>query len=259
MDSNQFSDLKDFLSDCIKSIKKTYPMLSSVQLAKKLDISSSTFSRFENCEIKKPSFNHALKVVREACGENKLQDFIKSHYPEMFKDYAKTYPGNADLEFVSKDAEVYFQDTMTFELMMMATTNSGLTNEMITSEFGRQGLLTLEKLVEKNILKSENGKYTLGTKVNAGQETVKKLFQNLVNSSYDLEAFGTQKNWLSVQYESVDAKKVAPKLRDIYINANKEIRELFNTPDNTGSDIMWAGLVMDSLLKEKRESNGVIQ
>ena len=130
---------------------------------------------------------------------------------------------------------------------------------MITSEFGRQGLLTLEKLVEKNILKSENGKYTLGTKVNADQETVKKLFQNLVNSSYDLEAFGTQKNWLSLQYESVDAKKVAPKLRDIYVNANKEIRELFNAPDNTGSDIMWAGLVMDSLLKEKQESNGVIQ
>ncbi|MDO9181315.1 MAG: hypothetical protein Q7U04_02850 [Bacteriovorax sp.] len=52
---------------------------------------------------------------------------------------------------------------------------------------------------------------------------------------------------------------MAPKLRDIYVNANKEIRELFNALDNAGSDIMWAGLVMDSLLKEKQESNGVIQ
>jgi hypothetical protein len=143
--------------------------------------------------------------------------------------------------------------------MMMATTNVGLTKDAVSAEFGRRGLLTLEKLVEKNVLNEKNGVFTLGTKVNANQETVQKLLHNLINSSYDLEAFGTHKNWLSVQYESVDANKVTPKLRDIYIKANKEIRELFNAPENTGHDVMWAGLVMDSLLKEKPESNGVIQ
>jgi transcriptional regulator with XRE-family HTH domain len=259
MDSNQFSDLKEFLSDCIKSIKKSYPNLSSVQLAKKLDLTTSTFSRFENREIKKPTFNHALKIVREVCGETRLQDFIKTHYPEMFNDFAKTYPGNNELEFVPQEAEIYFQDSTTYELMMMATTNSGLTKEVVTAEFGRRGLLTLEKLVEKSVLKENNGNFTLGTKVNAGQETVQKLLQNLVNSSYDLEAFGTHKNWLSIQYESVNANKVTPKLRDIYIKANKEIREVFNAPENAGPNVMWAGLVMDSLLKEKQESNGVIQ
>ena len=34
MDSIQFSDLKEFLSDCIKLIKKSHPNLSSAQLAK---------------------------------------------------------------------------------------------------------------------------------------------------------------------------------------------------------------------------------
>jgi transcriptional regulator with XRE-family HTH domain len=259
MDSVQFSDLKEFLSDCIKSIKKSYPNLSSAQLAKRLDLASSSFSRFENREIKKPSFNHALKIVREACGETRVQDFIKLHYPDMYNNMAKTYPGNADLEFVPQEAETYFQDSTTYELMMMATTNIGLTKDVVTAEFGRRGLLTLEKLVEKNVLKDENGKFTLGTKVNAGQETVQKLLQNLVNSSYDLEAFGTHKNWLSVQYESVDENKVAPILRDIYIKTNKEIRDVFNAPENAGPNVMWAGLVMDSLLNEKQESNGVIQ
>ncbi len=259
MDSNQFSDLKEFLSDCIKSIKKSHPNLSSVQLAKKLELATSTFSRFENREIKKPSFNHALKIVREACGETKVQDFIKVHYPDMYNDFAKTYPGNADLEFVPQEAETFFQDSTTYELMMMATTNAGLTKELVISEFGKRGLLTLDKLVEKNVLRNNNGKFTLGTKVNAGQETVKKLLHNLVNSSYDLDAFGTHKNWLSVQYDSVDAKKVTPKLRDIYIKTNREIREVFNAPENAGTDILWAGLVMDSLLKEKLESNEVIQ
>lgn len=259
MDSIQFSDLKEFLSDCIKSIKKSHPNLSSAQLAKKLNLASSSFSRFENREVKKPTFNHALKIVREACGETKVQDFLKLHYPDMFNDLAKTYPGNSDIEFVPQEAETFFQDSTTFELMMMATTNVGLTKEVVTSEFGKRGLLTLEKLVEKKILKDENGNFTLGTKVNAGQETVHKLLHNLINSSYDLDAFGTHKNWLSIQYESVDANKVTPKLRDIYIKANKEIREVFNAPENAGPNVMWAGLVMDSLLKEKQESNGVIQ
>jgi hypothetical protein len=261
MDSNQFSDLKEFLSDCIKSIKKSYPNLSSVQLAKKLDLTTSTFSRFENREIKKPTFNHALKIVREVCGETRLQDFIKTHYPEMYDNLAKTYPGNSNLEFMPEEAEVYLQDSTTFELLMMATSNAGLSKDVVVAEFGNRGLLALENLITKKILIEQNQIFTLGMKnVNFGQDTVKKLLQNLVNSSYDLDAFGTQVNWLSVQYESVNAGKVTPKLRDVYVKANKEIREIFNAPENAGSDVMWAGLVMDSLLKkDKQESNGVIQ
>lgn len=261
MDSNQFSDLKEFLSDCIKSIKKSYPNLSSVQLAKKLDLTTSTFSRFENREIKKPTFNHALKIVREVCGETRLQDFIKTHYPEMYDNLAKTYPGNSNLEFMPEEAEVYLQDSTTFELLMMATSNAGLSKDVVVAEFGNRGLLALENLITKKILIEQNHIFTLGMKnVNFGQDTVKKLLQNLVNSSYDLDAFGTQVNWLSVQYESVNAGKVTPKLRDVYVKANKEIREIFNAPENAGSDVMWAGLVMDSLLKkDKQESNGVIQ
>ena len=261
MDSSQFSDLKEFLSDCIKSIKKSYPNFSSVQLAKKLDLTTSTFSRFENREIKKPSFSHALKIVREACGETRVQDFIKLHYPDMYSDFAKTYPGNSDLEFIPQEAEIFLQDPTSFELIMMATSNSGLKKEVVIAEFGNRGLLALENLIAKRILIEQNQVFTLGMKnVNYCQETAKKLIHNLINSSYDLEAFGTQKNWLSIQWESVDRKKVTPKLRDVYVKANQEIREIFNAPENSGSDVMWAGLAMDSLLKkEKQESNGVIQ
>lgn len=261
MDSVQFSDLKEFLSDCIKSIKKAHPNLSSAQLAKRLDLASSSFSRFENREITKPSFNHALKIVREACGETRVQDFIKLHYPDMYNNLTKTYPGNSELEFMPEEAEVYLQDPTAFELIMMASCNAGLRKEVVVAEFGNRGLLALENLIAKKILVEQNQIFTLGKKnLNFGQETVKKLLQNLVNSSYDLNAFGTQKNWLSVQYESVDKNKVTPKLRDVYIKANKEIREIFNAPENAGSDVMWAGLAMDSLLKkEKQESNGVIQ
>lgn len=261
MESNQISDLKDFLSDCIKSIKKSYPNLSSVQLAKKLEIASSTFSRFENKEIKKPSFEHALKVVREACGDDKVQNFIKDHYPEMYSNFETTYPGNSKLEFLPKEAESYLQDSTSFEVMMLVSTNAGASRELINIEFGKKGLIILDTLLSKDIIHEINGIYKLNlSNFNFGQETVKKLLLNLVNSSYDLTAFGTHTNWLSVQFESVNRVKVTPKLREVYVRANNEIRAIFNDPENAGIDVMWAILAHDLLLKRSNQkSEEVIQ
>ena len=256
MDSSHVSDLKDFLSDCIKSIKKSYPNLSSVQLAKKLDLASSTFSRFENKEIKKPTFAHALKVVREACGEEKVQNFIKNHYPEMFSNFETTYPGNSKLEFLPTEAESYLQDSTSFEVMMLVSSNAGASRDLINFEFGKKGLVILDALVSKEIVHEFNGVYKISLpNFNFNQETVKKLLLNLVNSSYDLSAFGTHTNWLSVQYESVNREKVTPQLRDVYVRANNEIRAIFNAPENAGNEIMWAILAHDLLLKRNNQNN----
>lgn len=35
--------------------------------------------------------------------------------------------------------------------------------------------------------------------------------------------------------------------------SNQKIRKAFNDPENNGCDVMWAGLVMDSLIQEKPE------
>jgi len=256
MDSNHVSDLKDFLSDCIKTIKKSYPNFSSAQLAQRFDLSSSTFNRIENREIKKPTFAYALKIVREACGEEKVQNFIKNHYPEMFKDFEKTYPGNSKLEFLPVEAESYLQDATSFEVMMLASSNAGASRELINSEFGKKGLVILDALVSKDIVHEINGVYKISLpNFNFSQETVKKLLLNLVNSSYDLSAFGTHTNWLSVQYESVNREKVTPKLREVYVRANSEIRAIFNDSENAGNDVMWAILATDSLLKRNNQNN----
>jgi hypothetical protein len=177
----------------------------------------------------------------------------------MSDNFAKSYSGNADVDFIPRDAEKYFQDASTFELMMMASSNSGITKERVIAEHGSRGLSVLEKLVEKNIIHEKDGIFTLGmTKINADQETVKNLFNNLLNTNYNLDSFGKQINWLSIQFESVNRKKVTPILFDIYSRAYKEVRETFASPANAGEDIMWAGLIMDSLINDLKE-NEVIQ
>lgn len=150
---------------------------------------------------------------------------------------------------VAPEAEVYFQDPSTYEIMLMATTNAGLTRAKTLEEFGKRGISTLDKLIQNGILKEENDKISIEGPVNAKQDTVHRVLQNLVKLNYDLESFGDHKNWLSVQYESVKSEVVVPKLREICIEANQKTRELMNAPESKGSDVVWAGIVMDSLAK----------
>lgn len=249
LEASHFEDLSEFLGSCVGKIKKAYPRFSSLQLAKRLGIPNSTFDRISKKEVQRPSFNYALKIVQEVCGEDNVQVFIKKFYPKMYEDFANVYPGNKDVPFVAPEAEAFFQDPATYELMMMATTAAGLTREKTLEEFGKRGIAVLEKLLQDGILKEEDNKISLEGPVNAKQETVHKFLQNLIKLSYDVDAFGDHRNWLSVQYESVNLDVVIPRLREILIKTNQEIRELMNAPESKGDDVAWAGLVMDSLSK----------
>lgn len=261
LETELFTDIRDFLKECIRTLKKQSPFLSSSQIARKLSMTNSTFSRLENGDTENPNFNTALKIIKEICDENGIQEFIKKFYPEMDNTYSTVYRGNEDAKFLTAEAESYFEDNNTYEIMLLATTSHGITRQLIIEEFGKRGLLTLEKLIEKGVFKEEMGRFSLQTKLNATQETVQKLLQNLITISYDVDAFGAKDNWLSLQYESLNADKVLPELLNIYTETNQKIRELFSDPQNKGTEVVWAALVGDTLLKSGRNqiSKGVIQ
>lgn len=251
MDSNQNLDLKDFLSDCIRTLKKSHPNLSSSDLAKLYGFSTSTFNRLENKETAKTSFNNALKLVKLVCGEEKVQLFIKNHYPEMYKDFEKTYAGNSELNFFSDEADLHLQDPNSYELMMLVSSNGPVSKKYIQDEFGNRGLDLVNKLVKKGVLVEENQQVTIGKeRFNIEQKTIQKLLLNLIEKSYYIEAFGTQTNWASLQFQSVDKEKLRPILREIFVRANAEAREALNNPENKGQDVMWVGLAYDSLFRK---------
>jgi hypothetical protein len=144
----------------------------------------------------------------------------------------------------------------------MATSGMGLTREKVMEEFGKKGLSIVNKLLKNDVLEENDGRIGLVGPINAAQSTVHKLLQNLVRLSYDLDAFGNGKdNWLSVQYDAVNLEVVMPKAREIMVRANQELRELLNDPSSKGKDVLWAGLVMDSLKKiaDGEGASGVLQ
>ncbi len=260
---DHFDDLGDFLNSCVGALKKRFPHYSATQLAKTVDVTQSSFNRVKNQNVDRPTFNTAFKIVRAACGEEKVQSFIKRFYPEMSETIERAYPGNADVPFVAPAAETFFQDSTTHEIMMMATTHAGLSREKTLEEFGKKGLAVLNKLLQEGILKEVDNKISIEGTVNATQETVHMFLQNLIKMNYDVDAFGDNKNWLSVQYESVKRDVVVPQLREIYIRLNQEIRSVMTAPESKGPDVVWAGLVMDSMSKHadllERDNKKVLQ
>jgi hypothetical protein len=131
----------------------------------------------------------------------------------MYEDFSKVYSGNQDVPFVSPEAESYFRNATTYEIMLMATTEAGITKEVAKEEFGRKGLAVLERLLSENVLHDKNGKISINGPINANQETVHKLLCNLIQMNYDVDAFGSKDNWLTLQYISANANYVRPYVR----------------------------------------------
>lgn len=248
MNTNHVEELGNFLKSCITKIKERSPHLSSNAISTKLRITNSTFNRIENLEVKRPTFDHAIKIVRAACEESEVKTFIEKYYPSMLKNFSNIYKENSDVPFVKIEAESYFEDQATFELMMMATSNNGITREVTIREFGNRGLKTLDKLLENGTLTENNGVISYSGRINASQETVQKLLLNLISLSYNLEGIDESlKNWLSLQYESVNKEKALPVASEIIHEANNKLRALFTDPKYKGEDVVWAGLVLDTL------------
>ena len=168
----------------------------------------------------------------------------------MAATFKAVYSGNTNVPFVSMDSEAFFEDSGTYEFMLMASTKKRFTEQMVLDHYGKRGLAKVNELIEQGILKKQDGAIILAQgNINAGQETVHRLFQNLIAFNYDVSSFANKNNWLTVQYESVDKEKVLPAMMGIMRDANQKIRELLQAPTSRGNDVVWAGLSADTIDK----------
>jgi len=191
------TDLRMLLRESIRGLKKAKPNLSSSALANTLSIANSTFGRIENGEVKRPDFLHTTSIVTAMHGEAIAQKVLAHFYPEVAKNFDRVYKGNKDVPFIAPDAEKYFCDPSTHELLVAATSNAGITREFVKVEYGKKGLAALEELLTNGVLEEVDSKVCLAGKINARQRTVHQLAQNLLAHNYGIDAFG-QKRKLAI-------------------------------------------------------------
>lgn len=253
----------EFLRNCIRQLKKNAGNVTAANIARKLKIPTSTLNRIENMEVETPDFNNAMKIVRAVCKDEAVNKFVEKFYSKMAQTFARVYSGNSEVPFVEPDIEAYFEDSNTYEYLMLATSNVKMTEESILENYGKRGLAKVNELIEREILKKQGDTILLSRgPVNAGQETVHKLLQNLITFNYDVGAFGRKDNWLTIQYEAANKSYVMPRVVDIMRSANQQVRELLESPSSKGNDVVWVGMSADTIDKldpSLEDNKGVIQ
>lgn len=249
----QDEDLCQALRRRVKHYKKDHPALSSQQIAKRFNMSSSTLNRIENQDIKNPTIDQVLKVLRGTGETNDLLSFIEEYYPDIAETYKDVYSENLDSSFIEVNHESYFKDRSTFTIMLLAYTGVGTSKEEVLSLLGQSGIRELINLIQKEVLtESSDGKISAmtGQKVNMSQEAFKSLLMNSIDAHYKVDNFGSGRNFLSFQTSSLSKEVAMPKINAILKDAFSSVQKIIDDPINKGVDKVFIGLTTDTFYEE---------
>ncbi|MCO4795314.1 MAG: helix-turn-helix domain-containing protein [Bacteriovoracaceae bacterium] len=242
-------DLCQALRRRVKHYKREHPALSSQQIAKKFNMSSSTLNRIENQDIRNPTIDQVLKVLRGTGETNDLLGFIEEYYPDIADTYKRVYTQNADANFVNPELEKYFSDKKYFKILLLAFTGSGTSREEIVCLFGLEGESRLDELIKLNLLKVTGNNICQGeAEFKMSQQVSKSLLGLTVEAYYKPENMGNFSNYLVMITKEVNKKKTDELVIKVLEEARSKILNILNDPENKGSDKMFLGLTMDSLV-----------
>lgn len=250
---NGVEDLAMMLRRKIRAYKKARPNLSSHQIAKKFGMSSATFSRIENLDIKNPTFDQVIKVLTGTGDHKDVLAYLKMHYPQIARIYSEGFSEKDESMFLRGKSAEYMTNPRTSKLMIMALSECGLKKSVVKDEFGNEGLRTLDFLIEKGILYSMDGELfrpkESGSAVD--MKTTKALVNRALNDFYDVKGYEerTSMNFLSFQSESINLEKVYPMIISLLSELQQNVRTIFNDPSNKGEETVFVSMISDSLIK----------
>lgn len=246
--------------ECIQELKAKYPNYSSAQIAKQIGMSQPTFSRIENGQTN-PNLNSISKLLSAIGKSHKLSDAIKLTDPALAESLKNNLSHNIETPVMAGNMEVFFKSVEHRNILLLALTRSGTTREEILGEYGASGIARLDELLKAELVFEARGIIKAHEdKVTFTQDILRDALIGNITNKYDVEKFGTGKNWLSFQTESVNKEKAMTLIRAKLQKAYKEIKEeILYSSEYSGNDKVFIGMVADSLLKEPTLSTEVKQ
>ena len=217
--------LIDALGLRIRTYKKEHPNLSGAQIAKRFNMTGSSFNRIENGDVRVPTIDQVLKILRGTGATGDILKYLDAHYPQIAETYREVYD-TRNTEFISTDLEFYLSDNDKFLIILLALTGSGTSREEILNEFGNRGLTELDYLLSKNLLIEVDGVIGKNDKtLNASPQTLVKLLSMTVGSCFSTDVVHLGENYLT--YKTININK--EKDQTVKNNLSKSIHE-FKTP-----------------------------
>ena len=121
----------------------------------------------------------------------------------------------------------------------MASTDSGLSENYVLQEYGRDGHKKFMKLAAKGYLINKNGNFFIpGVDIHLDEFTCYKVGQNLLKDlTQDLLIKGQLNNTdYRLEYRNVDFSKIKPKVTSLISDFNFELNKLLKDQNNKGDD-----------------------
>ena len=250
MESTHVNEISNDLKNILLDYQNRHPHLSLPQIAKRMCVSHSTLEKIINGESHL-EISEMANILIYSGSRDKLADYLKRTNPDFVNAFEKSLTPQHEVPFLEEDSGEYFTKKEYLLILIQAYTRKGTSYKEIKDRYGKEGEDRLKELLEKRILKMEEGRI-LGVEKKATYSQVKlhKTLQ-LLMENYDPSLFGQDKNWLSLQTESVDKKKATVAVRKVLRRAYDDIRDILYGEDYKGTDVFFIGMVFDQINKSE--------
>jgi transcriptional regulator with XRE-family HTH domain len=230
----------EVLRSKIRAYKKEHPRLNSSQIARKFGIATSTFNRIENLDIRNPSIDQAVKILRGVGSSEDVADFIRMYYPEIHEGLFEYFVETSKMNDVNESIEKYFHDEATYKMMLYASSYSGLDENFVLQEFGRSGHKTFMKLAAKGILVNKNGRFYTASKDNYVDDySAAKIASFICDELAHNNKIGEQLTGrFELVYASVDMMKIGAELKTLTEDYYLEARKIIKDQNNAGETLV---------------------
>lgn len=244
--------LAEELSKRIRRFKKQRPHLSSQQIAKRFGVTSSTLNRIENLDIRTPSFDQVLKILKGTGNEEDIVKYVEANYPEAGKAFVNYIKSDAYWKALSPEFVEALKDPETSKILFLVHSREKTSLDYIQKHYGLEGIRTVKRLQLQKFIEIKNGSvysnnetFTIPN-VKDSKEILLTLIQNHFNYVGAMDK--SSENYLTFSVRSIDAKKAVPMIVDILLEADSKINELVSRDDLKGQDSIFWGACADTLI-----------
>jgi len=244
----------EMLQSHIRNFKKEHPRLSGAQIARRFGVSTSSLNRIENGDIKNPTIEQAVKVLRATCGPETVAEFMRTYYPDIHHgllDYFKASSERVELE---EDVEQYFCDESTYMMMLFATTKRGLSENWVLQEYGRTGHQKFMKLAARGVLVNRDGRFFAGNgDIELSHKSALKVIEHVHKDAFnELTVTGENKNFSTyLEHARVDYKKIGKDISILIEDFRFEIDNILKKANGSGEDLVITSNMIKVIMETK--------
>ncbi len=258
MDIHSGLNWQDTIFKCLSDLKVKYPRLADADIAKKIDMSTSSFNRIK-CGRSKPRVSNLIKIVIGSGNKDMLADAISLVDKELSKTFEKTLSVTLEVEdkiLVDESLENLLNDSDLFITYLMTGMPNGVSLERLSQVLGGvTAKQSTKKLISKDIIE-EKGDCFFREEGNLVRsfESIKKHLSTYAKF-YHPEHVGMGRNYASSIFYGLNESAIS-KVQDIHKRMHKEVQDIVLDENNRGDFPVFSVSFFDTLTTSDIDSLG---